>query len=454
MAITVNTAGLMASSGFDVQSLADSMIQAASAPEQPWKDQQTTLSNETTALNSLSSDLGALNTNVESLSDVLGAFTQRVASSSDDAIVSASASSTAAAGQHTVTVTSLATKAVYYSNNTSMASGDTQISGGSMTITVGGKSQTINIGGGTNTLNTIAASINGLGMGATASVVNTSAGAELAIVSNSTGKANDITLTTSSDSALSFTKSSEGNDAVVNIDGVPTPSASNTISNVIPGVTLQLNGQHPDSPVTINVGGNTGAATQAINNFVSSYNQLTKDINAQFAYNAGTGTSGPLAGDSTVRMVQEELYQAISGINVGASGTPTLGSLGITMNDDGTLSVDSSTLNAALSNQFSDVQTFFQDPTQGLATQLQTLMNSLTDTTNGPFTVELQSISNMQTDLTNEISDFESRLADQRQALVAQLTQANEALQALPLQEAQINAELGIMPTSSSNNSK
>lgn len=452
MAITVNTTGLMASSGFDVQALADAMIQASAAPEQPWKDQQTTLTNETAALKSLSSDLASLNTSVESLNDIMGAFAQRVASSSDNSVVSASASSAAATGQHTVTVTSLATKAVYYSKNTNIPSGDSPLSGGSMTIAIGTKSQTIDIGGNTNTLNAIASSINGLSMGVTASVVNTSNGAELAVVSNSTGKANDISLTTSSDSALSFTKSSDGKDADVSIDGVPVPSASNTISNAIPGVTLQINGQEPGHPITISVGTNTDAVTRAINNFVSSYNQITKDINAQFAYSTGSGSAGPLAGDSTVRMVQDELFQAISGISVSSSVTPTLGNLGITMNDDGTLSVDSSALNAALASQFSDVQTFFQDPQQGFATQLQGVMSSLTDSTSGPFLVELQSISNMQNDLADAINDFESRLAAQRQALVAQLTQANQALQSLPLELARINAELGIMPTTSSSN--
>ena len=89
MGITVNTAGLLSSSGFDVQGLVDQMMQAAQAPEQVWKDQQTTLSSEASALKSLSSNLSALHTSVESLTDVLGAFAQRTASSSDDSIVSA-----------------------------------------------------------------------------------------------------------------------------------------------------------------------------------------------------------------------------------------------------------------------------------------------------------------------------------------------------------------------------
>jgi flagellar hook-associated protein 2 len=273
-------------------------------------------------------------------------------------------------------------------------------------------------------------------------------------VANNTGAASDITLTPSSDSALTFAKPSNGADASVTIDGIPVSSASNTISNVITGVSFQLNGQLPGSPVTVSVEANTDGASQAINSFVSAYNQIIADINAQFTYDASSGTSGPLAGDATLRTVQEQLLEAVSGTTVAGSGTPTLGSLGITENDDGTLSVDNSTLSNALSNQFSDVQSFFQDPTSGFATQLSTVVNSLNDPVNGAFTVELQGISNTQTDLTNDINNFEDNLTQIRQQLVTQLTNANDLLQQLPSQLNEINAELGSLPGSSSNSSK
>lgn len=455
MGITVNTSGLLSSSGFDVQGLVDDIIQADQEQEQPWKDQQTALTAQTSAINQLNSDLASVNSSVQSLTDVVGAFTQRVAVSTDNAIVGATVSNSAAVGNHTVEVSSLATKAVYNTTNTGIASGDAALSGGSFTITVNGNSQTIDIGGSTDTLNSIAAAINAnTSLGVTATVVQNSTGAELALVSNNTGAANDISLTASSDSALSFTKASSGTDASATIDGIPVTSASNTISNVIPGVTFQLNGQLQGSPVTVSIEANTDGVGQAVSSFVTAYNQLTTDINAQFAYDSTSDTSGPLAGDATLRTVQAELLQAVSGASVGSSGTPTLGSLGITMNDDGTLSLDSSTLSNALANQFSDVQSFFQDPTSGFATGLSTVVTSLTDPVDGAFTVELQGISNTQTDLTNDINNFEDNLAQTRQQLVTQLTNANDLLQQLPSQLDEINAELGSLPGSSSSSSK
>src|ERR1700749_1873884 len=109
MSITVNTSGLLSSSGFDVQGLVDSIIQADQQQEQPWKDQQTALTAQTNAINQLNSDLASVNTSVQALTDVTGAFSQRVGLSTDNAIVGATVTNSAAVGDHTVVVNSLAT---------------------------------------------------------------------------------------------------------------------------------------------------------------------------------------------------------------------------------------------------------------------------------------------------------------------------------------------------------
>jgi len=226
-----------------------------------------------------------------------------------------------------------------------------------------------------------------------------------------------------------------------------------SILNNIPSMAVQNQlaiGQAPGSTVTITVAADTGRVSQAINDFVSNFNAITSAINAQFTYDQSSGSSGPLAADSSVRTVQQQLMQAISGSSVSSSQTPTLGSLGITMNNDGTLSVDNSVLNSALSSHYSDVQSFFQDPQQGFATKLSTLMNSLTDVTNGPFVVDLKSISLTQTALTSTINDFEDRLAQQRASLVTQLSQASAALQQLPTMQNEIDAMLGNLTTNNS----
>ncbi len=449
MAVTVNTAGLMSSSGFDVQSLVDTMIQAEQAPEQVWKNQQSVLSAQQTALQSLASQLGSLNSSVESLHDILGVFATRTATSSDESVATATVGPAATVGQHTITVTSLATKGAYYST-TNVATADTVLSGGSMTVTVGSNSQQIDISGDTNTLNKLVTAINGLNMGVTASVVTDSSGARLSVVSNATGTANDVAITTIPDSAVTFTRASSGADAVAEVDGIPVTSTTNILENVIPGITFDLIGQRPGVPTTITVAPDTARISQAVSDFVNSYNAIVKSINAQFTYDADSGTAGPLAGDASVRSVQQQLMQTIAGANVSSSKLSTLRSIGITMNDDGTLALNSATLGSVLNSQFADVESFFQDASDGFATRLNTTMDSLTDSVNGPFVVDLKGIGDTEKSLTDSINDFEDRLVLRRQQLVDQMSQVNALLQQLPTMQAQIDAMLGSLDTSSS----
>jgi flagellar hook-associated protein 2 len=450
MPMTVNTSGLMSSSGFDVQALVDQMIQAAQLPEQVWKNQQTALGSQASALNALSSKLAALDNSVTDLNDILGPFAQRTATSSNDAVISATASTSASVGQHSIAINSLATKAVYYSEP-SAATGDTPISGGTLSITIGSVSKQINVDQSTNSLSKIASKINGFGIGITASVITDASGAKLTVASNTTGAASDFTLTTSSDSAIVLKKTTDGANLVATIDGVPVSSATNRLENVISGVMLDLHAKTVDVPVVIDIATDSGRVSQAITGLVNNYNALVSAINAQFTYDQTSGTAGPLASDATVRTLQQQLMQAIGSTKVSSSATPTLRSLGIKMADDGTLSIDSPTLSHALASNFSAVTTFFQDSQQGLAAKLGTLMNALTDSVKGPLVVDLKGIKDTQSTLANTITDFEDRLVFKRQQLVEQFSQINAILQALPTKLNEIDAMLGSLNTSSTN---
>jgi len=124
---------------------------------------------------------------------------------------------------------------------------------------------------------------------------------------------------------------------------------------------------------------------------------------------------------------------------------PTLDSIGISIGTDGTLSVNQTTLNAALANNPIDVQNFFQGPSlNGFASKLSTALDSFTNPANGGFTIDLKSIAASNTNLTTETSNLERNyIAYQQTLLTAMYSQAEAALQALPTQMAQLSAELG-----------
>jgi flagellar hook-associated protein 2 len=131
---------------------------------------------------------------------------------------------------------------------------------------------------------------------------------------------------------------------------------------------------------------------------------------------------------------------------------PNLSSLGITVNKDGTLSVDNGTLTSALQNNFSDVQNFFQGSSlNGFANSLDQQLTNFISPADGAFTVDLQSNSTEYTSLQTDISNFQTNIITPLQAqLQSEYSAAEIALQQLPNEIKDVDAELGENNSSSS----
>jgi len=428
------------SQGINVQAAVAQALAAESGPMIQWQQQQAFLQSQTSDINVIEGHISTLQDALNGLNDSSGALMSMTASSSNSGVVTATAAPGAASGNHVIEVKSVATTGSWYSD--SVASGDTALADGGFTLQVGSNTPvqvTFGPDGSAATLNDLATYINGLGAGVTANVVNDSTGSRLSIVSNSSGSANDIAI--SGTTGLNFTQASIGADASLKVDGIPIDSASNTVTGVVPGVTFNLVSALPGTPVNVSVAGDVDASTQAVNDFVNAYNSVVQDVNQEFKL-ASNGAQGPLAGDTTLRILQDIMLGSGSYSSSGGS-VSSLADLGITMNDDGTLTVDSGTLGTELQSNFSAVQSFFQGTaSNGFASTLTTQLNTMIDPTNGAFTVDLQSISNENTDLQNQIDDFQTYLQSEQTRLTNEFNQADALLQQLPILEAQIKAEL------------
>lgn len=263
--------------------------------------------------------------------------------------------------------------------------------------------------------------------------------------------------------AFGFTQASAATDASATVDGVPVQSATNTITGALPGVTLNLLGATQGTAVNLTVGSDSSSIAQAVNQFVSDYNSAMGLVNQQFTVSSSTDSSGNatasegvLAGDSTVTNLQNAMEAALNYIAKPASGSTTpismLSDLGISMNNDGTLSVDSTTLNNAIQNDPTQVQNFFQGQAlNGFANSFSSVISEFTSPGNGAFQVDLNSISSQNTDLTNQISDFQVYIASQQTILTADYSKAENALQTMNQTMSQLNALLGFNTGSNSN---
>lgn len=457
MSFTISTPSLLSGQGIDVASTVQQLVSAARAPEQNWQNEQQQILQGEGVVSEINSGLATLLSDVNNLQDAGGALQSVVATSGNDSVVTATATAGTALGAHVVVVDHLSSTASYYSGEAGLKSTDS-LGTGSFGLTVGGATQTVQLNN--QNLTQLAKSINamtvnGQPLGVTASVITDSVGAHLVIVANNSGAAGAFTVDGTNAPNLGLAVGSSGKDASATIDGIPVYSANNTISGAIPGVTLQLQSAAPGQEVQIQTQADTQGATQAINDFVNSYNAIMQALNAQFAVtqsSSGATTTNPLESDSTTRMVQQQLQGFMTQTYGSDSTYNTLGSLGISMNDDGTLSVNSTQLSTALNSDYSGVVNFFQG-TSGFATGLSTQLTQLTSPTKGAFNLDLQGMQSTYSSLQDQINSFETYITSEQQMWLQQYTQLNVALLQWPFQQQMMNTLFGTSTGNSNSNS-
>jgi flagellar hook-associated protein 2 len=396
-------------SGIDTASMIDKLVQAESGQLNQisaWKDQWTA---KIAALQTLNTKLSDLRTAAQSI-DTLAAFQEKIASVSDESVLTATTSAAATSGSHQVLVNRLAQNEVQVHQG--LAAGDTVVnsSGASRVLAfsyAGGAAVSIPVPDGT-TLDGLAQLINASGAnpGVTATVLDmgeayTTDRYRLMFTGHDTGAAYTIAvddgLTTldGSGGTVDFTSTAfevpppqAAQNAQVRLDGYPPGSwierASNTVGDLIPGVTLSLLSPSA-TPVQITVADDTEAMQQKITDLVNAYNDLLTYIQDQTKYDKTTGEAGVLFGNYGLQIVKSQLAAIATGNAPGFADPQdpyiNLPQIGITTDADetsptfGQLVVDEVTLAAAL-----------QADSQGVANLMAAYFAGVSDDTSGNIT--------------------------------------------------------------------
>lgn len=307
-------------------------------------------------------------------------------SSSNEDVVASIDDSQAAKGSYTVQVDSLA-------QAQSLASGvyadkdSTSMGTGSLTIQVGDETKTLTIDSTNNTLQGLANEINEAGIGVSASIIDTGSGYRLVMSSEETGTANAITVTATDDdgnntdaSGLSqfvfdgtnnnLEETVQAKDAVVQINGIQITRSSNSIENVVDGLSLDLKAEGVTS--TIKVEQDFGAVADRVATFVEKFNALQSTIQGLSGFNADAGTGSLLTGDATIRGIQGQLRSIMTRVVPGLEGAAvrSLADVGITTNvETGGLDFDREKFEEMLKAHGDDVTALFAE--QGRATDAQ-----------------------------------------------------------------------------------
>jgi flagellar hook-associated protein 2 len=435
--VGLNFGSATSGQGFDVATTVTQIQASEQAIETPWQTQLTKLQAQDTVFSSLGTDLSTLTTSLQALTDFSGVFSEKMGSSSNTNVLSlSSADTTAAAGSHTIQVGNLARTSSDVS--TAISNPTDTLSG---TLTIGNTTFNVDSADNDTTLASLSSAINSAGIGVTSSVITDSSGSRLSIVSGTSGAAGQLAISSAlsgaSSGSISFQTGQTGLDATLTVDGVSITSPSNTVTNAIPGVTFQLLSSPLNTPVQVEITNNTTDIATAMSSFVSAYNAVVKDITTQ----AGKDSSGnpePLYGSPTMALLQSGLTGSLFGTS--ASGAiSNITQLGLSVNSDGTLTLDGNALNSALNTSFADVTGFLQNTGSFGQTMAAALNNLGTQAPYGAVYLAQQQNTAQEAALNLNITNENSLLAIQKTTLTTELNTANQILQSIPSQLNEIN---------------
>jgi flagellar hook-associated protein 2 len=376
MAVTAST-----STALDVPALVSQLMSLERRPVDKLNAKVTDYQAKISSFGTLSGLVSGFQSALGDLKSSLQAYST---TASDARVFSATAASTAVAGTYSVVVSQLAQAqnlvAVGQASDTSAIS----TAASTVTFTVGGAGTDVAIAAGA-TLQNIRDAINSADIGVVATIVNdgTAAPYRLALASKDTGLNHGISniavsgggaalgdllaYESSSPASSTLTQTVAAQNASLTVNGIPITSASNSLTGAIQGVNLTLK-SITTTPATLTVERDTNAISTAAGKVVETYSALVSQLKSRSAYGNATTAAPVLAGDSTVRQMQDQLRGILMSPTSG--GTMTyLAQVGISSQADGTLKLDSSKLSSAMASDFSDVANLFSSTT-GFATRL------------------------------------------------------------------------------------
>lgn len=415
-------------SGIDYASLIEGLIKIERQPITLMENRQSRLETSKSALSTLSSKLKELQSAASALKSTTS-FNVFSSSVSDETVFTATATSSASSGTYNITVNKLAQKHTIASTGV-VADKDTTLIwdgvGDSFKFTVGsGAEQTVAVDS-TTTLQKLADDINALGADAAASIINTGSGYKLILKSNTEGASNGITISAAGDDTtldmdIGVTTLQSAQDAEIILDGPPgltITRSSNTITDVIAGVTLNLK-KTSGTAAALTVSRDTDSIKTKITALVDKYNAVVDYIKANNTYDSKTKVKGSLYGEAVAKTVMEKLRQTIQstisglpdGDPVGEVDMNQLRDAGISIDSKGKLSVDSTKLSDAISNNFDDVVNLFIDgtTTDGFGVTIYDAVDIFTNA-EGSITKRVSGYGNTISDLTRKIEDKEDKL--------------------------------------------
>ena len=375
-------------SGLDLSNLVSGLLAAERRPlENSLNRRESTLAAELSGIGLMRSAIADFRASLSSLSNA-DSFTTRSLSNSNTDAIEASVSNEASPGNYSLDVQNLAEQHSLASS--SYADINQEIGTGTLTIRFGTitgpgfgsfavnpdkAAQTLTIDSSNNTLAGLRDYINQNEFGFSAAIINDGSGYRLTLTSDSSGEASAMEITVSDSDgsdvdnlglsnlaynagAANLIQTQAGEDALLTVNGLTVTSSSNTLNDMIEGLSLTLKQETNGTPVSIQIKENSDALKSSIESLVEDFNSMISQLND--LGKAGEEESGILVGDATLRNFVNSVRSHITSEVPGVPGDiRALVDIGITTQRDGSLSIDSGKLNAALSEHPNQVKALF-----------------------------------------------------------------------------------------------
>jgi flagellar hook-associated protein 2 len=406
-------------SGLDIPSLVAKLVAAEKAPAENRINKDGTASSaKLSALSTIKSALTNLQTAMTAVSTAASTPSYK-ATVDSGAGFTATASSSAVAGSYSVEVVKLAER----QKLTSAAYASTaSVGDGTLTIAYGEKSLDVTIAA-DSTLSDIASAINTAanGDGVSASVVSADDGDHLVLNAVDAGTKGALTVTTSGGngglSALTYNPAGAGTaegtggltvtvaaaDSVVRVDGFERTSSSNTVTDLVPGVSLSLTTAAEGTKYNLSIASDSSTMKANLTSLVSAYNAVNTVLKSSTAYNADTKTASALTGDSMARGLQQSLRNQVSN-NINGLKT-----LGVTISTDGVLAFSGETFDTAVAEDPAAASAMFGSD-GSFGSGMTALLKSNLASSTGTLSQRTDALNKHISDLTDQLSDLDKRM--------------------------------------------
>ncbi len=393
--------------------LVDQLVELEKEPIKRVEEKKAKVQNKLDLVNQFDEKLKGILGTLGELAGTKG-FTDIVVNSGDPTVISGTADPSASVnGSWNIEVMQLANKASALSNGFPDKD-KSQLGVGYFKFQTPNGEREVYIDGNNNTLEKAAATINQAGLGVQATVIKDSkeedAPFRLMISGVSVGEGNKVEYPTlyflDGDQDFYFDEERPAVNGKIKVDGFEIEVDQNKLSDIIPGVTLDLKQASPGKTVNVGVAENKEVVSGKIKDFVEKTNAALAFIQGQSRVDQNTDTSKTLGGDSMLRSVENDLRRMIQNVQMGVGGEiKTLNQIGIVFNRNGTLDYDQAKFNKVLAEKSGDVKMFFvgDNFNTGFVPTVRNTINRITSSAFGP-------VGNKRKTLTNQIQQADQRI--------------------------------------------